>query len=413
MPRKAIRVDTCAADPTLDPRSLGVPPALAAALLGARSLVDAAALLPSHPVLVVRERPSSPRHVLALRPVLRDAVALHPTRLAHLLDGAGEPLPFLLVMPRRDDARAALAARVGDDPPLDHRAEEAVAALGAESSLCLDDLAAPPEKAALVAEAERAAAAVYAHYLEGVLLDAERHHKFVDVWSYAAAGVRDALRRSTARPRGRLRALAEAGAAAPDAVLLIAGMRGVCARPGGSCFELPVRRSLAEGLTGHEFFLTASAARRRRAESVAREARSDALLRRLARRLGGVRVTEDDCGATDGVRLQKAPDREDAEAHFASRLRGRVPVADPLDPRTGEAVARAGAALDEATARVVAASVGAVEVRSPAACRARAGVCRVCMGPLGAGERHAGLAVALRVGHAARFMTHRAFHIGC
>lgn len=419
MPRKALRVDACAADPTLDVRALGVPPALAAALLGraGEALDVIEALLATHPVLVVRERPTSPRHVVALRPVIHGAVALHPSRLAHVL-GDARDASLLVLMPLRGEARAALLARVDDDHTLSDRRADAAAALGAEASLCLDDLAAPAEKRALVAEAEVSSAAVWEQYLEGVITEPERHNKLVDTWAYVASRVGDALlppawmRGPSPPPRGRLRALVEAGGVARGTACLLAGMRGLATRADGSVFDAPVRRSLAEGLTAHEFFATTFGSRRGFAELQAREARSDALLRRLARRLAGVGVTEGDCGATTGLRLRRVSGPDDLAA-FARRLRGRVPVADVIDPGRPEVIAPGGVAITADVARTLAERRGEVEVRSPAACRARGGVCRVCMGPLDARERHAGLAAALRFGDAARLLTLRSFQVGC
>jgi hypothetical protein len=413
MPRKALRVDACATDPTLDVRSVGVSPALAAALLGraGEALDVIEALLATHPVLLVRERPTSPRHVVALRPVIREAVSLHPSRLLHLVDDDGEVQPLLVVMPLRDEARAALLARVDHDVPLSNRRGEAVAALGAEASLCLDDLAAPPEKRAIVAEAERRAAAVHDRYLEGVLLDRERHRSLIYLWADASNNIGRTLSERVG-PHGRLRALRQAGVVSPHHALILVGMRGVCARPDGSYCELPIRRSLAEGYTSHEFFVTATEARRQLAEAQAREARSDALLRRLVRRLGKVRVTEEDCGAVEGIRIRRVAYHY-AGAPFKRLLRGRVLVADVVDPYSSQVLARAGIPLDDAAATSLVSWPDEVEVRSPATCRARDGVCRLCMGPLDTRERHAGLAVALRVAHVARFMTRRAFHVGC
>jgi hypothetical protein len=339
MPRKALRVDACATDPTLDVRSVGVSPALAAALLGraGEALDVIEALLATHPVLLVRERPTSPRHVVALRPVIREAVSLHPSRLLHLVDDDGEARPLLVVMPLGDEARAALLARVDDDVPLSNRRGEAVAALGAEASLCLDDLAAPPEKRAILAEAERRAAVVWEEHLVSVITEYERHIKVIDAWHGASEHVSRALfptlyqRGPSSRPRGRLCALVEAGAVARDHASWLAGMRGFVTRADGALFEVPVRRSLAEGLRAHEFFSTTFAARRTLAERQAQAVRSDALLRQLAQRLAGVRVTEEDCGATTGRRLRRA-DGGGEFAEFVRRLRGRVPVADVTDP---------------------------------------------------------------------------------
>ena len=416
--RRAIRVDSFAADPSLAAGEVGVPPALAAALLGPRFRADGlVALLRAHPVLVVRERPSSPHLVVALRPVLRAAVSLHPVRLRHVAADDWEPRPFCVVMPFHVSARRALLTRTNDPPPPPRRAAEAAAALGATASLCLDDLRAPPGKADALAEAERAAAAVQEHYLEGVITDDERHHKIVDVWSCAVEKVCFALspsrRPGDARPdlHARLRALCDRGVMGSQDAMRLAGMGYLLARPDRSIAELPVRRSLAEGLTGHEFFLSATAARRATTERGAREARADRLLVRLARRLRGVRITEDDCGATEGIRLRASGWQEPLA--FAPRLRGRVPVADIARPDTGEPLARRGVPLDEPAARELALHGVTVEVRSPATCRAKRGVCRACMGPLGANERHAGLAAALRVAHHARFLTGRTLHIGC
>lgn len=443
--RVAPCVDGCVPDPTLDLDAVGVSLDLAAVLLGrrvhdhlvesgrARDLRDAVelcevepaarraaveALLPRHPVALVREAATTPWHVAALRPTLRDAtLALHPARLSHLC--ADEDLrvsPVFAVMPYGRVARASLASRVGEAPSLPpargalarwRRGEVAL-----DVSLCLDDLRPATERDAIVDGARARVAEVEAQFDEGVITCDERYNKVVDLWSEAVERVHQAWRTST--PAGHpLRALEAAGVVGASTARALVSTRGLFARPDGEIREVPALRSLADGATPHEFFVAAVAARCGHTARDARRARADDLLRRLARRLSGTRVTEPDCGASRGVEITRGDGGYD-ETRFARRLRGRAPVADVVDPRDGAVLARRGVTLDDGAARAIdASSLDGVIVRSPALCGARGGLCAVCAGPADPRERHAGLAAALRIGHLARSLERRVFHIGC
>src|SRR5262249_23807521 len=129
-------------------------------------------------------------------------------------------------------------------------------------------------------------------------------------------------------------------------------------------------------------------------------------------------VTIDDCGTEEGLWLHRADDAEMME-ELEERMVGRMLAAPVAHPETGEIMADRNQEVDEALAEAFKrAGVNDVFVRSPLACQADYGVCRMCYGRnLATGKlvdigEAVGIIAAQSIGEPGTQLTLRTFHTG-
>ena len=170
-------------------------------------------------------------------------------------------------------------------------------------------------------------------------------------------------------------------------------------------------------MTVLEYFISTHGARKGLADTALRTADSGYLTRRLVDVAQDVITREDDCGTEEGswITRERVERREGRLPAPARRPPGRRPAAGPV----GQGQEGRGAAArrrsqreitEEIAARIDAAGIDEVLVRSPLTCEARYGVCRACYGRnlatgehgrLGRGGRHHRRPVDRRAGHPA------------
>lgn len=280
-------------------------------------------------------------------------------------------------------------------------------ATSAGLSLAARDVRPPADKARLVADAEREVGELELRYLEGHLTDGERYNQVLGAWSEATEAVTRALREDL-RAGGPLADLMASGAVADTAsVLRLMGMQGLVEAPSGERFEQPIRASLHEGRSSHEFFLAAYGARGAHAASLAWERQSRNLQRWLVGALGPVQVTRLDCGTREGIEVGAQVRDHRIIVDVAARITGRTAAEDLWSPDGQLRLARAGETLDaDLAARLQRWGFYRVRVRSVLTCEAREGVCARCLGADPSSLRSAsmGEAVGLRAASLFRFL---------
>jgi DNA-directed RNA polymerase subunit beta' len=187
------------------------------------------------------------------------------------------------------------------------------------------------------------------------------------------------------------------------------GMVGLVSKPSGEVMETPIVRSLAEGLAPHGTMARAHASRAETLTVEDREERARSIRRRLAAVLGATRITEEDCGTTEGRTFTADP----WERHgFRDRIAGRFVMLDVIHPESGEVMAPAGSYLDADLVEAIdSACVPSVTARWAPSCRARGGVCRKCLGGPGVIGDAVGLEAADAIGALAARLTGRIFHV--
>jgi DNA-directed RNA polymerase subunit beta' len=134
---------------------------------------------------------------------------------------------------------------------------------------------------------------------------------------------------------------------------------------------------------------------------------------------------DDDCGTEEGTWITRRETEEFAgneEGAFRRRLVGRLaagPVLDPKAKKKADPIVERNVEIsEEIAARIDAAGIDEVLVRSPLTCQSRHGVCRACYGRdlatgrlVGIGEA-VGIIAAQSIGEPGTQLTMRTFHTG-
>ncbi len=244
-------------------------------------------------------------------------------------------------------------------------------------SLGMDDLAPAEGKKALVAEARAHVEGFAESVVKGTSSEYARSENSADAW----ADCTERVWKATTEPHPAQRhdllfSLVNAQAAGKQEHLrrTLAMPKGM-GKPDGYSVELPVVNSLGEGLSAHEHFFDARDIRATTVRTQGRRVRAAAIERRLYRALRGVKLVEDDCGSTDGLRVTAVVEVGRVVRTVRAQAEGLI-AAESVRDRFGAVRLPRGAriegeALDDVTE---------VRVRSPFMCRSRGGVCRVCSG---------------------------------
>ena len=281
----------------------------------------------------------------------------------------------------------------------------------------MDDLKSPPEKGAYIAKAEEEVEVIYDHYQRGLLTEAERYDRVVEVWS----GVMNAVRAKVpdALPMtGPIRTIINSKARGSwFQTTQMSGMKGLVVNPAGKIIELPIRSSYKEGFSVLEYFISTHGARKGTADTALKTAVAGYLTRRLVDVSQDVVVSEEDCGTKNGIRLTRK-DADDIGRPFASRMFSRVTL-EPAKDVNGVLIADTGTLITkELSEEIDAAGVASLNVRSPMACRSYVGICRQCYGSdLGRNElvqqgEAVGIVAAQSIGEPGTQLTMRTFHTG-
>ena len=303
------------------------------------------------------------------------------------------------------------------------------------------DATIPPQKKALLEQAEAKVTRITRNYERGLITNDERSEGVVKAWDECSKEVAAELKKNFKR-FNPINMMLDSGARGNDSQLRqLAGMRGLIANTAGKTIEVPIKANYREGLNISEYFISSRGARKGLADTALRTADSGYLTRRLVDVSQDVIIRQEDCGCTDGINVY---DIYDGDPKFggrkivglAERLTGRYLLEDYIDPATGELLASKDNMMTEAVAEKVAASVqrendkkiaagelpeGAkaqIKIRSLLSCCSEHGVCIKCYGanlatgdPVTVGEA-VGIIAAQSIGEPGTQLTMRTFHTG-
>jgi len=287
-------------------------------------------------------------------------------------------------------------------------------------TMAISDIHIPLEKRRIVSEADEETNRADRNFNRGLITEAEKSSKLVEIWTHAMTEVERAVK-AELDPDGPVHMMASSGAAKGgfQQIRQVAGMRGLMADTKGRLKEgLPVKTNFREGLMPLEYFLSTHGARKGLADTAMKTAEAGYLTRRLIDVAQDVGVREIDCGTLQGILVLRPDDRSVAST-LANRILGRKTVEHVVDPETGEVIVEAGGEIDERALKAIEGTrIQVFRVRSPLTCEARYGICSDCYGrnlatarPVELGAA-VGIVAAQSIGEPGTQLTMRTFHTG-
>ena len=297
-------------------------------------------------------------------------------------------------------------------------------------SVSYGDMIIPEEKEALIQKANKKVEAILNEHEQGVITDAERYNKIIDVWTHTTNDVARALMekiKNTDNGFNSLHMMVDSGArGSQEQVRQLAGMRGLMMKPqkslsgqAGEIIENPIVANFKEGLSVLEYFISTHVARKGLADTALKTADAGYLTRRLVDVAQDVIISEEDCGTILGIEITALKDVEQEREPLAERITGRVSQEDVINPRTDEVIVAAGELITEEIAeKIEDSSIDSVYIRTVLTCESKRGVCAKCYGRnltngklVEIGEA-VGIVAAQSIGEPGTQLTLRTFHLG-
>ena len=289
-------------------------------------------------------------------------------------------------------------------------------------TIAIEDVVAPPNKAAILDTYEKRADKVQREYERGLITDDERRQELIEIWTHATADVAQDMEAAFPETNPVWMMVNSGARGNQMQVRQIAGMRGLVSNPKGETIPRPIKSSFREGLSVVEYFISTHGARKGLADTALRTADSGYLTRRLVDVAQDVIVREEDCGTDrslamriaekdSGGTLRKLPNIENTGT-------GRT-LAEDVTDGDGNVLATAETDLNESLIEaMVNAGVESVRTYSVLVCQAKVGVCAKCYGrSLATGKRvdvgeAVGIIAAQSIGEPGTQLTMRTFHTG-
>ncbi|MCL4547964.1 MAG: DNA-directed RNA polymerase subunit beta' [Bacteroidetes bacterium] len=303
-------------------------------------------------------------------------------------------------------------------------------ATAAGISISFSDMIIPDEKIKLIDDSNKKVGGILSEHEQGLITDAERYNKIVDVWTHTTNNVAKSLMDRLKTDQGgfnSLHMMVDSGArGSQDQVRQLAGMRGLMMKPqksltgqSGEIIENPIVANFKEGLSVLEYFISTHGARKGLADTALKTADAGYLTRRLCDVAQDVIISEVDCGTIRGVYISALKDVELEREPLAERITGRVVQEDVYDPRTDDLLIEAGELITEEIAeKIDEANIDQVYIRTVLTCESKRGVCAKCYGRnLTTGQlveigESVGIIAAQSIGEPGTQLTLRTFHLG-
>lgn len=297
-------------------------------------------------------------------------------------------------------------------------------------SISFIDMVVPEEKEKLIEQANKKVEEILNEHEMGVITDAERYNKIIDVWTHTTNNVSRALIDKIKQHNhgfNSLHMMVDSGArGSQDQVRQLAGMRGLMMKPqksltgqAGEIIENPIVANFKEGLSVLEYFISTHGARKGLADTALKTADAGYLTRRLVDVAQDVIISEIDCGTILGIEIMALKDVEEEREPLSERIAGRVAQQDVYDPKTDELIIGVGEIItDEIAEKIEDSNIDSVYIRTVLTCESKRGVCAKCYGRnlttgklVEVGEA-VGIIAAQSIGEPGTQLTLRTFHLG-
>ena len=289
----------------------------------------------------------------------------------------------------------------------------------AAMTVSISDMTVPESKPRLIEEAQATVDRIAKNYRRGLITEEERYKEVIETWKNTDDQLTHDLLTGLDK-YNNIYMMADSGARGSDKqIKQLAGMRGLMADTTGHTIELPIKSNFREGLDVLEYFISAHGARKGLSDTALRTADSGYLTRRLVDVSQEVVVREHDCGTHDGIEISAITQGKEMIEPLEDRIVGRYLCDDLLDPATGEVMVSKDKLIDEKdVAKIEAAGITTVKIRSILSCESKHGVCAKCYGanlangkPVAVGEA-VGIIAAQSIGEPGTQLTMRTFHTG-
>jgi len=285
-------------------------------------------------------------------------------------------------------------------------------------TISLSDIEIPQEKYDLMASSETELSQIEKQYGRGLITDAERSIKTIELWLRTRESLEKALI-GTLNNKNPLHIAVKSGARGTPAQLVqMAGMKGLMVSPTGAIIEVPIKSNFKEGLDELEYFNSTHGARKGKSDTALRTSDAGYLTRRLVDVAQDIVVTIPDCSSTEGITVIRS-ESADVGEEFSERLVGRLATRAMKLPGSRKALVEAGQEIDETIAQAIQETeLEAVTVRSPIYCQADRGICQACYGrDLATGRlvelgTVIGIMAAQAIGEPGTQLTLKTFHMG-
>ncbi len=292
----------------------------------------------------------------------------------------------------------------------------------AAMTVSISDMTVPEKKKQLIADAEKTVEAIMKNFRRGLCTEEERYKEVIEVWKKADDELTDALL-SGLDKYNNIYMMAHSGARGSDKqIKQLAGMRGLMADTSGRTIELPIKSNFREGLDVLEYFISAHGARKGLSDTALRTADSGYLTRRLVDVSQELIIREIDCcegKEVPGMVVKAFADGKEVIESLEERIKGRYSAEDIIDPKTKEViVAKNHMITPKRAAKVVAAGIEEVKIRTILTCKSHNGVCAKCYGAnMATGQavqvgEAVGIIAAQSIGEPGTQLTMRTFHTG-
>ena len=299
----------------------------------------------------------------------------------------------------------------------------------AAMTVSVSDMTVPPEKAAILKEAQNKVEIITRNFRKGLLTEQERYQEVIKNWKKADDEIAAKLM-SGLDKYNNIYMMAHSGARGSDKqIKQLAGMRGLMADTKGHTIELPIKSNFREGLDVLEYFVSAHGARKGLSDTALRTADSGYLTRRLVDVSQDLIIRETDCRAgkseIPGMWVSAFMDGKEEIESLEERIKGRYSCETIYDDN-GEVIVKANhiitpkraARIMKTKAVMEAGTAAKIKIRTVLTCRSHVGICSKCYGanmatgdPVQVGEA-VGIIAAQSIGEPGTQLTMRTFHTG-
>ena len=290
-------------------------------------------------------------------------------------------------------------------------------------TVAASDVIIPDAKKGMIEKAEKEVAKILSMFKRGLFTNEERHKRIIETWTNTIRDITDLLLPGLGKDNNIYMMIDSGARGSTDQLKQLAGMRGLMASPSGEIIELPIKSCFREGLDVQEYFISAHGTRKGLADTALRTADSGYLTRRLVDVSQNMIVRAEDCCEEGedprGMWVAAYKDGDETIEPLEERIRGRWSINAINHPVTGELIVPADTMIGPAqAAKVVAAGIEKVYIRTMLTCKQKLGVCAKCYGadmstglPVRMGEA-VGIIAAQSIGEPGTQLTMRTFHTG-